>query len=148
MAKKPLFIAFLALLAVTLTAAVAISTSEAVADDPPTFAMSLDQLQALNPAVVAHYGQISPCVPHMGVHYAAVVDGRPAMAPSVVLVVDPVNGNLTAMEILVPSDMPWQPWYDQPEGEPLVLGPGMSLWTQHVYLVDHAEINECPPVEE
>jgi hypothetical protein len=117
------------------------------AGDPPSVAFSLDHLHELNPAVAAHYGQVSPCVPHMGVHYAPVVDGRPAAAPSVVLAVDPVNGQVTAMEILVPSDMPWQPWFDQPEGEPLELAPGMSFWTQHVYLVDHSEINECPPVE-
>jgi hypothetical protein len=139
-----------AFVALTLLAGYAIvaTDSDQPAHESAEFVMTLEQLKALNPAVTAHYAQVSPCVPHMGVHYAAVVDGRPAMAPSVVLAVDPVNGQLTAMEIIVPADQPWQPWYDQPEGEPYELAPGMKFWTQHVYLVDHTSINECPPMDE
>lgn len=137
--------------AIALLVGVATGTAEAhdvVADDPPAFAMSLDQLRALNPAVAVHYGQVSPCVPHMGFHYAAVVDGRPAAAPSVVLSIDPVDNRVNAVELLVPADQPWQPWFDQAEGEPYEIAPGMLFWTQHIYLVDHSEINECPPMEE
>lgn len=139
-----------AFVALTVLAGYAIVTADPdqPAHEAAAFVMTLDQLKALNPAVTAHYGQVSPCVPHMGVHYGAVVDGMPAQAPGVVLSVDPVDQRLTAMEIIVPSEMPWQPWYDQPEGEPLELAPGMSFWTQHVYLVDHASINECPPMGE
>jgi hypothetical protein len=108
-------------------------------------AISIDGLRDINPAVAAHYALISPCVPNMGVHYGAVVAGRPANAPSVILSVDPVNGQVTAMELIVPADMPWQPWFDQPEGEPMEIMAGMKVWTQHVFLVDPATINPCPP---
>jgi hypothetical protein len=40
--------------------------------------------------------------------------------------------------------MPWQPWFDQPEGEPMEIMPGMTVWTQHVYLVDPSTISPCP----
>jgi hypothetical protein len=91
-----------------------------------------------------HYTQVSPCIPYMGLHYGAAVDGRPANAPNVVLAVDPVDYRITAMEVIVPSDMPWQPWFDQPEGEPMEIMPGMTVWTQHVYLVDPSTISPCP----
>lgn len=110
--------------------------------------LSMADIAALNPAIGAHYGQISPCIPHMGEHFGPVVDGRPAMAPSVILSMDPVEDRVNAVEIVVPADQPWQPWFDQAEGEPLELAPGMHFWTQHVFLVDHALINECPPMEE
>jgi hypothetical protein len=130
------------------TAHLGVAAHEEERDPIRTSALSMDWLKELNPAVGRHYGIVSPCVPQMGVHYAPVVDDRPAAAPSVVLAVNPVNNELTAVEIIVPSDQPWQPWFDQPEGQPMELGPGMTVWTQHVYLVDPASIDECPPPSE
>jgi hypothetical protein len=109
--------------------------------------LSLDRIMELNPAVAEHYGHvaIAPCKPEMGLHWAPLVDGRPTGEPSVVLSVNPVTREVVAAEVIVAPDQPWQPWFDQAEGEePTEIAPGIHAWTQHVYLVDPSTVDDCP----
>jgi hypothetical protein len=131
------------------TAGTATNPADRAEQPPPMAGRSLDmgRIIALNPAIAEHYGHViaAPCKPQMGLHYAPHVDGQPTSAPSVVLSVNPVTNEMVAAEVIVAPDQPWQPWFDQPEGgEPTEIAPGIHAWTQHVYLVDPATIDDCP----
>lgn len=99
-----------------------------VPDAEATFVpLTLEALTAVNPAL-AGYQQLSEYVPHMGYHHGM-------MGPGLVLAVSP-EGDINAFELLFPADQGHFPWFDQPEGEPMDMGPMGLVYTQHVYLVD------------
>lgn len=83
------------------------------------------ELTEMNPAL-AKYEVLSPYVPNMGIHMGM-------HGPALIAVVSN-EGTLNAVEIMMPADQGWQPWFDQPENMPMEL-PGMGkLYSQHVYL--------------
>jgi hypothetical protein len=100
----------------------------------PTFVeMTWSDLVAANPHI-ADYVPISEFVPHMGYHYG------PAEPGPALLVLVGRNGEVFGFEIIQPADQGWQPWFDQPEGEPMEFPFGVA-YTQHVYVVDPAGID-------
>lgn len=97
-------------------------------DSEPTFVpLTLEALTALNPAL-AEYQRLSEYVPHMGYHYGM-------MGPGLVLAVSP-DGEINAFELIFPEENGHHAWFDQPEGEPMSMGPMGMVYTQHVYVVD------------
>ena len=98
----------------------------------PTFLpLTLEALTAANPAL-AEYQQLSEYVPHMGYHHGM-------MGPGLVLAVSP-EGEINAFELIFPADQGHFPWFDQPEGEPMNMGPMGMVYTQHVYVVDRMSL--------
>ncbi len=99
-----------------------------VPDAAPTFVpLTLEALTEVNPAL-ADYQQLSEYVPHMGYHHGV-------MGPGLVLAVSP-EGDINAFELIFPAEGGHYPWFDQPEGEPMEMGPMGLVYTQHVYVVD------------
>ena len=98
-------------------------------------ARTLDEVKALNPAVAEAYAPLhEERVPQMGVHW-----GVPG--PSVMLAVG-ADRVVAAYEIMVPEAAGWFPWFDQPEGEPMVHPQLGRVYTQHIYVTDRASVNE------
>lgn len=95
-----------------------------------TLAISLEYLTELNPALT-HYNLDDHFAPNMGMHFIA-----PGPHMTVVLA---DNDTVVAVELVVPEEHGWLPWFDQPEGEPSELPIGMA-YTQHIYLADRATI--------
>ncbi|MEX2501781.1 MAG: hypothetical protein WD336_05345 [Trueperaceae bacterium] len=98
------------------------------AQDERQVARTLDEFVALNPGL-EHYGPMHEAwVPAMGIHWGA-------PGPHVTLGVGH-GDQVVTIEVIYPEELGWQPWFDQPEGEPMELGPMGMVYTQHVYLVD------------
>jgi hypothetical protein len=93
--------------------------------------LSWKRLVETNPAL-QKYGALSPLVPNMGVHMGA-------HGPHLTVLVDSAE-NVTGVELVVPANTPWMPWFDQPEGQPMELRELGKVYTQHVYFVDPATI--------
>ena len=98
-------------------------------------ARTLEEVRALNRAVADAYAPLhEEWVPQMGVHY-----GVPG--PSVLLAVG-TDGVVAAYEIMVPEVAGWFPWFDQPEGEPMIHPQLGRVYTQHIYVTDRTTVNE------
>ena len=95
--------------------------------DPTFVPLTFEALAAVNPALT-EYQRLSEYVPNMGYHYGM-------MGPGLVLAVSP-EGLINAFELIFPAENGWYPWFDQPEGEPMAMGPMGLVYTQHVYVVD------------
>lgn len=95
-----------------------------------TFAVSLEYLTELNPALT-HYNLDDHFIPNMGMHLTA-------PGPHMTLVLADED-TVVAVELVVPEENGWLPWFDQPEGEPTELPIGIA-YTQHIYLADQATI--------
>ncbi|MGM0421057.1 MAG: hypothetical protein ACQEQG_08645 [Bacillota bacterium] len=94
-------------------------------------AFPLEYLLELNPAL-AHYELNEHFTPQMGMHM--IVPG-----PHLTVVVAG-EGTVVGVELIVPEEQGWLPWFDQPEGEPTTLPIGVA-YTQHIYLADRTSIN-------
>ncbi len=95
-----------------------------------TLALSLDYLTELNPALT-YYSLDEHFTPNMGMHLIA-------PGPHMTIVLGD-NDTVVAVELVVPEEHGWLPWFDQPEGEPTELPIGIA-YTQHIYLADRATI--------
>jgi hypothetical protein len=94
-------------------------------------ARTLEDVQSLNDAVAGMYVAMhEEWIPYMGVHW-----GAPGPA---VLVAVADDGTVAAYELIVPEQAGWFPWFDQPEGDPMVLPELGRVYTQHIY-VTHPE---------
>jgi len=99
--------------------------------DPTFLPLTLAALTEANPAI-AGYQQLSEYVPNMGYHYGM-------MGPGLVLAVS-ADGDINAFELIFPAADGHFPWFDQPEGAPMDMGPMGLVYTQHVYVVDPATL--------
>lgn len=121
--------AFAAAIGGTLENANGIASIKLPGRDLPT----LPELTAMNPAL-ATYQPLSPYIPGMGIHM-----GVPG--PSLILATSN-EGTLNAVEVMVPAEQGWQPWFDQPKDQPMEM-PGVGqVYTQHIYLTDPAGLVE------
>ena len=99
---------------------------------PSAVGMTWSELVAANPKI-ADYHAISDWVPGMGYHY-----GPPAPGPALLVMVGR-NEEVFGFEIIQPAEQGWHPWFDQPDGEPMMF-PFGEAYTQHVYVVDPSRI--------
>ena len=98
-------------------------------------ARTLEEVKALNRAVAEAYVPLhEEWVPQMGVHW-----GVPG--PSVMLAVG-ADGVVAAYEIMVAEAAGWFPWFDQPEGKPMIHPQLGRVYTQHIYVTDRSTVNE------
>lgn len=112
---------------IILTAALTMAGA-ALAQDERQVARTLDEYVALNPGL-EYYGPLhEDWVPAMGIHWGA-------PGPHVTLGVGH-GGQVVVIEVIYPDAIGWHPWFDQPEGEPMNMGPMGMVYTQHVYVVD------------
>lgn len=95
-----------------------------------SLALSLEYLTELNPAL-AYYELDEHFSPNMGMHFIA-------PGPHLTVVVAG-EGTVVGVELVVPEEQGWLPWFDQSEGEPTLLPIGLS-YTQHIYLADRSTI--------
>lgn len=94
---------------------------------------ALAGLTELNPAL-AKYQALSPYIPAMGIHMGV---------PGAALILCASNeGTLNAVEIMVPAEQGWQPWFDQPQNQPMEMEGVGQVYTQHLYLTDPAGLVE------
>lgn len=94
---------------------------------PTMIPLTLEALSETNPAL-AQYEQMGGYVPHMGYHYGV-------MGPGLILAISP-EGDINAFELMFPAEQGWYPWFDQPDGEPMVIPEVGEVYTQHLYVVD------------
>lgn len=98
------------------------------AADERQVARTLSDYIALNPGL-EHYGPLhEDWVPAMGIHWGA-------PGPHVTLGVGH-DDHVVVIEVIYPEAIGWQPWFDQPEGEPMELGPMGMVYTQHIWITD------------
>jgi hypothetical protein len=104
----------------------------AQAADERQVARTISDFQALNPAL-EHYGPLhEDWSPAMGIHWGA-------PGPHVTLGVGH-GDTVVVVEAIYPQEIGWQPWFDQPEGEPMEL-PGLGLvYTQHIWITDPGSV--------
>jgi hypothetical protein len=95
-------------------------------------ARTIDEFVALNPGL-ASYGPLhDEWVPAMGIHWGA-------PGPHLTLAVGH-GDQVVAFEVIYPEAIGWHPWFDQPEGEPMELGPMGMVYTQHIWITDPASV--------
>lgn len=99
---------------------------------PSYVPMKWSELVAVNPKL-GEYGPISDWIPRMGFHY-----GPSSPGPALLVMVG-ANDEVFGFEIIQPAEHGWHPWFDQPEGEPMMF-PFGPAYTQHVYVVDPGTI--------
>jgi len=108
------------------TALVLIGVANAA--DERQVARTLSEYTALNPGL-EHYGPLhEDWIPAMGIHWGA-------PGPHVTLGVG-YDDQVVVIEVIYPEAIGWQPWFDQPEGEPMELGPMGMVYTQHIWITD------------
>jgi hypothetical protein len=91
-------------------------------------ARTLDEWTAINPALEQYQPLHEEWEPTMGIHWG--VEG-----PHVTLGVG-YDDLVVVVEVIYPAEIGWQPWFDQPEGEPMALeGLGM-VYTQHIWITE------------
>ena len=99
---------------------------------PETF----EEWRALNPALEHYQPLHEEWVPQMGIHWGA-------PGPHLTLGVGH-DDVVVVVEIIVPAETGWHPWFDQPENEPMNLG-GNDVYTQHVWIAERDSIVEDAP---
>lgn len=87
------------------------------------------KLAEINPAL-SKYQALSPYIPSMGVHQGV-------QGPGLVTAVSN-EATLNAVEIMVPEAAGWQPWFDEPEGQPIEIEGMGKVYTQHIYITSPA----------
>ena len=109
-------------------AAALVLVGAAQAADERQVARSIAEFIALNPAL-EHYGPLhEEWSPAMGVHWGA-------PGPHVTLGVGH-GDQVVVIEVIYPEEIGWQPWFDEPEGEPMEL-PGLGMvYTQHIWITE------------
>lgn len=118
---------------IILTAALTMAGA-ALAQDERQVARTLDEYVALNPGL-EHYAPLhEDWVPAMGIHWGA-------PGPHVTLGVGH-GGQVVVIEVIYPEAIGWHPWFDQPEGEPMELGPMGMVYTQHIWITEPASVVE------
>jgi hypothetical protein len=112
--------------------AIAILVGAAQAADERQVARTIDEFIALNPAL-EHYGPLhEEWVPAMGIHWGA-------PGPHVTLGVGH-GDTVVLVEAVYPEAIGWQPWFDQPEGEPMELAGFGMAYTQHIWITEPASV--------
>jgi hypothetical protein len=114
----------------TLTAAAAagVATLGACGSDERDIAVTFAEWAAINPSL-SHYEPLhEEWVPTMGIHWGV---------PGPHLTVGVGHGDVvTLVEIVVPAAAGWEPWFDQPEGEPTEIHGIGEAYTQHVWITE------------
>lgn len=97
-------------------------------------ARSFQALSEWNPKLEMYQPMHQGFVPEMGMHY-----GVPGPHLTVVVAEGDV---ISAYELIVPEEAGWQPWFDQPEGQPTTIEGLGSAYTQHVYVTERSSVIE------
>jgi hypothetical protein len=124
-------------IAFTTAIAALVLLSAASAAPERDVAHTYDDFVAINPALERYEALHEEWVPMMGVHWGA-------PGPHVTLGVDD-GGRVVLVEAVYPEAIGWQPWFDQPEGEPMELAGFGMAYTQHIWI---AEPDSVQPGEE
>lgn len=97
-------------------------------------ARTLDEWKGFNPSL-EHYGPLhTEWVPEMGIHWGA---------PGPHLTLGVAHDDVVAVvELVVPAAAGWNPWFDQPEGEPMDLEGMGDVYTQHVWITERDTVVE------
>lgn len=97
-------------------------------------ARSLAALTAFNPKLEMYQPLHEEFVPNMGIHH-----GVPGPHLTLAVAHDDL---IAAYELIVPEEAGWQPWFDQPEGQPTTIEPMGSVYTQHIYVAERTSVVE------
>lgn len=105
----------------------------------PAQGQSFAQWQALNDGLLLYEPLHEEWHANKGIHWG--VDG-----PHLTVGVGHEEDQVTFVELVVPAEEGWHPWFDQPENEPIEID-GADVYTQHIYLVEPATIDEVTEAE-
>jgi hypothetical protein len=101
------------------------------AADERDVARTVDGFRALNPGLESYAPMHEEWVPAMGIHWGV---------PGPHLTLGVADDTVVVVEAIYPEAIGWQPWFDQPEGEPMELeGFGMA-YTQHIWIAEPASV--------
>lgn len=96
--------------------------------DLPSFTLpTLAELAEWNPALTK-YQPLSPYIPGMGIHMGVQGPG--------LIVATSKEGTVNAVEVLLPAQEGWQPWFDQPKEQPMPMDGLGEVYSQHIYVTD------------
>lgn len=93
---------------------------------------TIDEFIELNPALETYGPLHEEWVPTMGIHWGA-------PGPHLTLGVGS-EGTVVLVEAIYPPEIGWQPWFDQPEGEPMDLEGFGPAYTQHIWIAEPGSV--------
>lgn len=116
------------------------SETNGSSDDERNVARSWSEWKEINPVLEMYAPLHEEFVPEMGIHWGV-------QGPHLTVGVGH-DDIVTLVELIVPEEAGWQPWFDQAEGEPTELEGLGTAYTQHIWVTERSTVlpEESPVV--